>query len=428
MQSRLGATLLALTLAAGACGSDDIDAAANAVELEIGGPIGPGTYTTDLLGTQLTMEVDGDWIVPAGDPGGIVVVAAETTTPTSETLLLTRMSSFAGESDLDVEPSGLALSGASTDIDGWLAAGDFTITNESTAMLGDSEARVFDLVVNRDGDRTLPGGCGPTPDDLCVFVGGTSGEALRFYIVRTSEVYRMWYVEQEGPDGALDPILITAIAAEGNEAFLDDAASIVESVRLDEPTPHPVAPIEGPLWEAGVASDVPAGEVTVPALGGLTFTMSEDRFVLQEQNFIGIHASAPTESPIPPTMIVALVSELPTDLGQVATVADALAVFESEPTTTITEIDETIEAFGVTLQGYEVAGSVQNAPTTGFSSARSGGSSNFVFLPGPIATVFLGDAPDGGVYLMSYDAFAEDEVPLAKAIFDEVLPTLELAN
>lgn len=389
--------------------------------LEFGGPIEPGRYTTDLLGTELELDLDESWIPAVGDPGGFIIEGSNKLGDFTEGVLFTRMSSFAGPADLDdPNPPGPHLSGSPADFDAWLSAsGELIVDSDQTVSVGGLDAREVQIRVDPDGAITFPGGCGPGPDDRCFFVGGTLSDTLFFYIVRTTEVYRMWLVPQPGFD---EPVLITAIAAEGNEQFLDQAGELVASLAFGDPQAHPVELPDGPPWEAGLASTIPAGVSTVPALGGLQFEMLDDRFVFQEQNFVRFDSNADADGLFPPSAFVALVHQFAN--GEIVDGVNGF-VNALDSYGTLTLSGDRIDLLGSTLVGYEFVDGTdpEVLPPVAFSSAPAGGASNYAWAPNPFATLYLADTPDG-VLVIGYDGFSLLEQLLGKAVFDEVVPTL----
>jgi hypothetical protein len=403
-----------------------------AVMLEIGGPVPVGRYATDLLGTALELNLDEAWIPVAGDPGAFIVEGADKVGPFSEAILVTRMSSFGAASDIaNPEPAGQDLAGPPDDFDAWLAAGELVVDRDETTEVGGVPARVVDVRVDPTGAMTFPGGCGPTPDDRCFFVGGTRSEALAFYIVRTSEVYRIWNIPQEG---FAEPIVIVAVAVEGNESFLDDARTLVDSITLGDSVAHPVEKVEGAAWEAGLPAMVPAGSVTLPTLGGITFEMDEERFIFQDQNFVQIDADIETDSPFGPGMQIAWIAKTgetsATTERPVDGIDDYLGLLAELGTAT--PIGETIDVLGATLVGYEFElgfSPLEEEPPVVFSSAPIDGASNFASFPGDFARIYVADHPSGvGVLMVGYDGFTLEEKAIAAGVFEDIIGVLEIAG
>ncbi len=406
------------------------DATAETQPLDIGGPpLAAGAYTTELMGTPLTLDLDREWVVPVGDPGAMVFVDPETETDTAETILVTRMNSMAGAADADVEPKGPTMSGPSNDLGAWVEA------LEEVVAVGPEESEIsgystmsYDVSLDPDGTRSIPGGCGPTPEDRCLFVGGTGSQTVAFFIVRTTEVYRMWMIDQ----GDEDPILVTAIASEDNVAWLDDRAeAFVAGMTIGEVAPHPVALPEGDVWEAGFSSVVPAGDVFVPALGGLNMTLPYETFVFQDNNCLTVDSDTPAEdAPFHPSVSITLASLLgfgPT-MVSVDSVEDVIAIAREGET--FEPNGETITVFGVELEGYDMRGIAEGPPAPEESiscSPADGSGSNAHFYPGPNATVYMGPY-EGGVLMVTAEAFTEEDLPAAEQLLDQLLPTLALAG
>lgn len=390
------------------------------------GPLDVDTgYTTDMLGTPLSFVADREWVLAVAEPGVVILEDPGKTTDTSEAVLVLRLNGLADATEASAGPAGASLSGDPNDVEAWIEAlGDVVVSNESTVDLHGASAQRLDMVVNEDVDG-LPGGCGPTPEDTCFMALSSGSAAVPFAIVRTSEAYRFWIIDQ----GDLDPIMVFAIAAEGNEAWLDDVDGFVGTFMTGDPAPHPIAPPpEDAPWEAGFPGPVPAGSVMIPAAGGVTFDMTEERSIFQDMLFASIEANGETEGDFPPAMTLARAEEgfnpeIDDEPAPLEGVADAVERLEA--ISTLTETDETIEVFGVTLQGYDF---VDAQPVPVFTSAPAGQSSNVLFGPSPVGRYYMGEAGGGAVYIVGYDAPSLEELPAAVAVFDEILPTLKLAE
>jgi hypothetical protein len=399
---------------------------ADSAPLPIGGPVEPGTYRTDLMGTEVGLTLDDTWELPIGEPGAFVLISQNQLGPTSEAVLLIRPSGLADPAEAASEMMQPTMSGPPDDVDAWLAAaGELTVTRDETTTVAGVPARVIDLVVDPAGSASVPGGCGD-PTNRCFQLASTGTSWLPHLVVRTTESYRLWFVDQ----GNLAPILIFAVAQEGNEAWFAEADALVEGLAFGEPAPHPAPPPDGPPWEAGFSGVVPAGVVVVPALDGIGFEMSEDRFIEQDQNLIAIISTEESMAPIPPLMLIGLATERGPEPGTIMDAADFVAMVELS--STVTPLGDTIEVFGKTFQGYQVIEDPSASQQVLASAARPGEVSNFLWIPGPYSVMYVADAAgfasyDYGALVLSYDAIDETELPAAKAVFDEVIETLDRA-
>lgn len=390
----------------------------DAVALPAEGPVGAGVYSSDLMGTPITLDFDRDWVVAVGAPGSMVFADPESESPEAEVILVVRVDSFPGPAEADAEPQGQSFTGDPNDIDGWIDATGGLITEASDSVsVGDASAEVRDLKLDEAGDGGLPGGCGPGPDDRCFFVAATRSEAVPFFIVRTGEYYRMWLIDQ----GDEDPILVSAHARADNPGWLDDRAeAFVAGLTLGDTAPHPVALIEGNAWEAGAPSVVPAGEATFPALGGVSMTLPAEYFVKQAGDCLAVELDYEGESPFAPNVQIVRSNSFGMEIGGLTSIEDVLDLygdeFRPQPT------GETITALGEELEGYRVDG----ADEPELSRMIDCGANQEVIF-GPQAEVFMLEA-DEGILIVAADAFTEDEMADARALLDQIAPTLEFSS
>ena len=399
---------------------------ADSAALPTGGPVEPGTYATDLMGTEVGLTLDAQWELPIGEPGAFVLISQNQLGPTSEAVLLIRPTGLADPGQAAAEMSQPTMNGAPDDVDAWLAAaGELIVTRDEPTTVAGIPARVLDLVVDPSGTASVPGGCGD-PTNRCFQLASTGTAWLPHLVVRTTESYRLWFVDQ----GDFAPILIFAVAQEGNEQWFDEADALVEGLALGDPAPHPAPPPDGPAWEAGFSGVVPAGVVVVPALDGIGFEMEEDRFIEQDQNLLAIISTVESMAPIPPLMLIGLATERGPEPGPIIDAADFVSLVELSAA--VTPLEETIEVFGKTFQGYQVIEDPSSSQEVLASAARPGEVSNFLWIPGPYSVMYVADAAgfasyDFGALVLSYDAIDETELPAAKAVFDEVIRTLDQA-
>ena len=262
---------------------DDPDVVA-AHSLPESGPVGPGTYETDVLGTPITFTTASDSVVEFNEPGLVIVGSTDKQSPVTESVAFFRATGFASAEEAVDGPAGPALSGNPTNLGAWIdATGGVTVVSETEIEVGGETVVETTFSLDPAVDTGLPGGCGPTPSDRCyMFVTNTSGSVAEI-ITRTSEIYRVWILD----DRSSPPLVAMAFAVEDNAGFFDSFASpIVESVILGEPAGPPE--IEAPAsLEGGGAVDqafVPlgTGEWTHETLGiPMSFTTVDDSWVVQ---------------------------------------------------------------------------------------------------------------------------------------------------
>ncbi len=400
---------------------DETDSDDSTAELPLAGTVGPGVYTTDLIGTPVTFDLDRDWEVQSTSPGVFVMKDPERSSSEVEVVLVMRVDSFAGPDEADALPGNPSYTGDPNDIDAWVDAtgGGVIVEASDNRTISNASAEVRDLKLDESGSGGLTEICGPGPDERCFFVAATRTETVPFFIVRTGEYYRMWLIDQ----GDEEPILVSAHAEADDPGWLDDRAeALVAGLTLGDPAPHPVAPIEGNAWEAGQLSTVPAGEATFPAMGGVSMTLPEELFVNQADSCLGIEANAPDDdSPsYPPTVWVGRSDSYGLEAGSLTSVEDVLDLYE--PAERPQPTGESLTALGEELAGYRVTG--VGDPLFENMIACGG---NFTLRFGPEAEVFLAET-DEGVLFLAAEAATEEEMVDARALLDQIAPTLAFSN
>lgn len=228
-----------------------------------------GSYLIDQLGTQFTLTIEDSWIfheghdgfVSLGGPGqrGAMVFVR----PTS---LSNPVNPFTPITDT---------SWLVDDIDGWLNRLDSRVatSNIVSVDIGGKAALRFDMTV----DELAP--CYSTT--ICAsFVTNRNVDTVS---LDPDVSIRVWWV-------ATDDEAPVVIVASGVEGFLETASAVVETIDFGPTQPHPIP--AGNLWELGFNAQVPPGQVRIPGLGGVEFTLETDQNVEQSDDHVELETSA----------------------------------------------------------------------------------------------------------------------------------------
>ena len=196
------------------------------------------------------------------------------------------------------------------------------------------------------------------------------------------------------------------------EADQSAASSDVETVQLD--------PFNLEERDAGINQ--------VDVIDGLEFELPEATRVITSGNCLIVEYPGYTgSSPFPPNFGVSLAvssGRPPGDVVPLSTIEEFLELYGDEPAPVAT--GETLNFLGEELQAYEVAGSFLTEPPpeqTVNCGSGPGIASDLSFIPGPFATEFIAETPDG-LLSVGYGAFTEEESELAREFFEEVFPTI----
>lgn len=174
---------------------------------------------------------------------------------------------------------------------------------------------------------------------------------------------------------------------------------------------------------------LPAGMHELPIVGGLTFELPEATTILTSGNCVLVEAPGYLgSSPFSPAVAVSLVlfSGI-TELTPISTIAEWLAIYEDQGQAVPEPIDETMSFLGQEMQGYRVDGAFLDGPPPQEVFLNCASSENvaseFGIIPAGFGAQFVAETDDG-LLLVGYGGFTEDEGAMAKALFDEVAPTI----
>lgn len=238
-----------------------------AAELPQGSSIVTGMVRTERLGTPASFDVSNVWVLEEHVAGYV------------------RFTHRSGGQMWMLRPTGLVDPSAPTaedadtswpvdDLDGWLSRLDESVqVGEPPSPDGGREGlRRFDLTVD-------PAACADV--DQCVALATNRG--IHTVEVPATSSTRMWWFEM----GSFEPLVVVAT---GDASALTAAAAVVESLGFGEPQPHPIP--EGRPWEAGLDGDVPAGLISLPAQGGMSFELAEPAVLTQRDTFMEVRLGA----------------------------------------------------------------------------------------------------------------------------------------
>lgn len=184
-----------------------------------------------------------------------------------------------------------------------------------------------------------------------------------------------------------------------------------------------------PAFQGETEDDLEAGVHEVDVLGGLEFQLSETTNVLTSGNCLILHVPDTTGLfPVRASVQVALVVSSgirPATQQPLSTIDDWLALYVDQPVPQIS--DETITFLGEELQGYRIDGSFTNnlLRSEAFLNCASGLEFNadLGVIPSGFGNYFVAETEDG-LLLVGYGSFRAEEEELARAFFDEIIPTL----
>lgn len=210
------------------------------------------------------------------------------------------------------------------------------------------------------------------------------------------ELYEMWFLEVEDSS----PLLLIGKTVPDTPEALDVLTEVAPTVtfRVDAaaaPETAAEAACADRPWECGDEYLVPAGEVCLPAFGGITFTMSENRLVRQQLagRWVTILSSEQGD-----TSEVSLLAPEETVLGEPLTSADDVievhdAVLDLKPIE-----DRTL--FGRDVGGYEFETEAVEPATLVIGDTA--------LTPSPFTQMWVVDTEDGPILVSPYGQTRED--------------------
>lgn len=185
-----------------------------------------------------------------------------------------------------------------------------------------------------------------------------------------------------------------------------------------------------PQEELAEVLSMPAGPAEFPLLGGIELELPVDSSVVDAGGCVIIDvAGYDGTSPFPPYLVIADIRFSGFDtLEPVAGIGDWLALYEGEPEPQPGE--ESMTALGHEFASYRAENAFPEVPPPSSflnCTVDDGVVSDTGFIPAVFSDVFVAETDDSVLFLAA-SGYTESEQREARALFDEIVPTLELAD
>ena len=378
------------------------DAAALDFEFQ---PVPAGRYRVETIGAPFVIDIPEGWFVQPNSFGHFVITDPESMGPGDRDIVMIRPSHLADPDQpgapVDQQDGDWPLD----DITGWLEAlipgvvdGDAV-----TTTIGGFEAVRFDVAVGDDVE------CG---EEFCV--GFATNRQVNSMWFDPDVRYRVWWID----GGDQSPIAVNIGDGSAPE-FAERAQAVLETVVFESIGPNPV-PAEGNLWELGVPSDVPAGEVTLPVGPGIEFEMSESHFIVQNDHFAGVLLQGPGEVDI-------LFPDLAFDGTEIATVDDVVDAVERDPDLSGLVVGSR-DVDGYEATEVEISSDLQpggDGPPP--KLLRSGGAEGDGWRAPPDGILWVMETPDG-VAVITAEWFETAVESDARSLATEILDSIAIGS
>ena len=365
-------------------------------------PVPAGRYRVETIGAPFVIDIPEGWFVQPNSFGHFVITDPESTGPGDRDIVMIRPSNIADPDQPGAPVEEQDGDWPLDDISGWLEAlipgvvdGDAVETT-----IGGLDAVRFDVAVGDDVD------CG---DEFCV--GFATNREVNSMWFDPDVRYRVWWI-----DGGDESPIAVNIGAGSDAEFTERAQAVLDTVVFESIGPNPV-PAEGNLWELGLPSEVPAGEVNLPVGPGIAFEMSESHVIVQDGPFAGVLLEGPGEVDV-------FFPDLAFDGAEVATVGDVVDAIERDPDLTGVVVGSR-DVGGYDATEIEISSDLQpgddGPPPPRF--LWSGGSEDEGWLAPPNGILWVADTPDGVVVVTAewFEPSAEaDAQELATEILDSI--------
>ncbi len=362
--------------------------------------IEPGTHRVTSLGTPFSFTLDEEWWVQPNEPGFFVLSDPASVGPDDRDIVFVRATGLADPDAPNAnreDQTGWPLD----DIDGWLdnLTAGITITNRQTVNLGDRTAVRFDLRVEDNFE------CGT---EFCMgfvansTIGGLAGGKA----FNPGIDFRIHWID----DGESPIVVITGAGLEG-APFFERSEAVLATLAFGDQQPHPLD-VEGPLWEAGIDADVPAGRADF-FVAGLSFELAEERYVVQNDGYLGVIQR--TRSGI---YIIKPTSDL--DGNPLTTSDDIVEALLADSKAEATEVDVSAES-AYPIRSF--ATTPNSSTTFGLKWNDKTGRNN-EWHTGPFTRLWIIDTPDG-VVLVSAESVEESAFEGAIAEAQGIIATLQ---
>lgn len=292
------------------------------------GTLPAGDYSSQLLGTEVGVQLDTEWHVPVASTGAIALEWTDQPVPFTRAVLMLRGIDYFWSP----EPVPNTLVGFPL----WVAENEIDVVEDDGRVDG-AITIILDLKTRLDE---------PVPLAYSEALGG-------LVELKPGEVVRVWIIEQ----AELDPIVMMAFVTEDDTDWLAEADALVDGITLGEVAQSPI--LGGPATPADGGGAGGGGEVPLSAAG---FHNQEDfpLGLLAFDLFGGVEISAPAPGIVLATLPdgrhdLAFVAPTQTEDGTPLTdVASLLAA--------IPESESLVEAGTYVVMGREATGYIDLVP------------------------------------------------------------------
>ncbi len=359
--------------------------------------IGAGTYRFNRLGTEFTIQIADPVVVQPNEKTRVVFSSQSSRGPGDDDFILFRPNWLSSPEDLGSQETE---SWALTDIDGWLddLPSTVVVTDRRSEELGGVAAISFDLQLAEDHR------CGP---DACAFFLKSQLDAVWF---EKGRFYRVWYV----PQGNQSPIFVVVGSSGPDDSWFETVDRLRTGLAFGPAAPHPIA-ADVVLWEEGLPSDVPAGVVTIPVAGGLTFELDEERFIFQVEGYAAIYPDAPAQNDI----FIAR----STQAGPIDSIQSGVERLEEHSSIEVIGVEDVMVGERWPAKKVEIEG--RSSPVLSWSDPFD---EQNIWFPPVFGTVWFIDIGESSPLVVTSETFEGREFLAApNATAERLLATLELA-
>lgn len=364
-----------------------------------GQPLDPGTYLVNTLGIAMSLTVGEDWHVQPNSAARFVLSDPASSGPGDRDIVFLRPTALA-DPDAPNAPRDQQEGWPIEDIRGWLdnLIGGVVDGEPLETTLGGLPAVMFDVSLGDSVD------CGP---EFCV--GFADNRGVNGLWFDPDVAYRVWWVDT----GDFHPVAISVGTGRIGPEWFTTAQEVLDTVAFDEPGPHPFP--EGDLCELGYPAECPAGRVTLPFGGGVSFVLEEDRFIYQEPGFVDLPLRLPGG-------VEFVLPRFSPDGTALASVEDVIGALRDWPLD-LTELDPTTVA-GAPTRVFDLT----DGPRSFLSPAVTWDEDIPGWFPPRAARIWLLDT-ERGVIMITAESFETDlALPDAIALAESVIATLELVE
>ena len=355
------------------------------------------------MGTSIDIQFD----IPTEFFGGVGALAMGREgelSPFDSGLLFLRPTGYAS---LDLRVADFANLFFTETLDTWLTHPEVNVASEEETTVGGFDARVIDFTMEPSDEAFTD--CGPPGFETCIFFASTPDPTeFGITVARAGQQFRLWEVDQ----GDESPLLLWAVAVEGDDEWIPTVEQAIETITLGDPQPAPES----------LASIVEAGPVSFDSLGGIAFDLPRESLVIEGTQCVLLQYETDVfDSGIIIGRIDQNIEGEPLE--------DDQAYFDSfDGQISREETGRSIDLWGTTLTEYAVEETGQNMAVN--SCAPIGGNPLRDVVAGFVGagTEYVADAADGGFYLVAWTTVDPDRSEEMQALFDEIVASLEVSG